>query len=124
MIALTLPYPPSVNSLYANIPGKGRVKTERYRSWERVAQTEIMAQRSQFPVKHIAGPVAISITLEDRRKSIDIDNGVKGLVDCCVAMGLMDDDRNVRQILVKKDETGSVKGCVVTIEAADQARAA
>ncbi len=30
---VNLPYPPVLNNLYANVPGKGRVKSERYRAW-------------------------------------------------------------------------------------------
>ena len=55
-----LPYPPSVNSLYANRPGIGRVKSERYRTWERAANNMLLAQTR----KPFAGNVAVDIQIE------------------------------------------------------------
>jgi hypothetical protein len=37
--------PPSVNTIYANVPGKGRVKSARYKTWLKAAGWDIAAQR-------------------------------------------------------------------------------
>lgn len=36
---IDLPLPPSVNALYRNVPGRGRVKTALYKRWHAVAVT-------------------------------------------------------------------------------------
>lgn len=120
MITVDMPYPPSVNNLFVNVQGKGRRKSKRYEEWSHVAHMEIMAQRPQWRIQHICGPVSISIVLERRGRPIDIDNGAKALIDALVKMKLIDDDRNVQRLTV---EHGDVKGARVTVTAYAEAAA-
>lgn len=101
-ITIILPYPPSVNMIFRNVPGKGRVKTRRYQTWARVGQTEIMIQRAKWPVKHIAGPVHVAITVQrpDRRKR-DLDNLLKAPLDLLVDMKVIDDDSKIESLSVR-----------------------
>ena len=106
---LTFPYPISVNALYRNVPGVGRVKTERYKTWARAAGNEILTQKRE----KISGPVEIRITIARKKgNNIDIDNGAKGIIDLLAAtaekggMSLIDDDRNVQRLTIEwGDET-------------------
>jgi crossover junction endodeoxyribonuclease RusA len=99
MIRLSLPYPPSVNGLYANIPGKGRVKTERYKTWINAAGWNVKAAR---PVK-VAGPYTLEITLfqSDKRKR-DIDNIIKPISDLLVEHQLVEDDSLCQRLVVNR----------------------
>ena len=45
IILTGLALPPSVNQLFANVAGKGRVRTGRYRAWAQVAGWQIKTQR-------------------------------------------------------------------------------
>ena len=89
MIELRLPLAPSVNGLYANIPGKGRVKSERYRTWINAAGWSIKEQRQE--------PVLGNYVLymwcgrPDARKR-DLANMVKATEDLLVAHKLVQDD--------------------------------
>lgn len=112
LITVSLPYPPSVNNLYSNVAGKGRRPTSRYATWQRAAQTEVMAQRSKFKVPRIAGKVQISIVLERRRNGMDIDNCAKAIIDTLVKMNLIDDDRHVERLSL---EWGDVTGARVDV---------
>jgi len=100
LISLSLPYPPSTNELFRNVPRKGRVKTQRYLTWIQAAGNEVNAQRPQQAETHIGGPVEIVITVERRNNRRDLDNCVKAIIDLLVAHGAIDDDRNVMRITV------------------------
>jgi len=99
MIRLSLPYPVSVNAMYANAAGRGRVKTERYKTWINAAGWALVAAR---PVK-VAGPYTLEITLfqSDKRKR-DIDNVVKPISDLLVEHQLVEDDSLCTRLVVQR----------------------
>ena len=87
---LTIPRPPSVNALYKNVPGKGRVKTKEYRQWIKEAGWILKAQG----FTPMTGWVAMSVRVvkPDRRKR-DLMNIEKALSDLLVSTGVIEDDR-------------------------------
>lgn len=84
-----LPFPPSVNALYANVKNVGRVKTHAYKVWQKEAGLRLNLQRP----KKVSGRVRIAIRAvpPDRRKR-DLDNLEKAIMDFLVDMGVIDDD--------------------------------
>ncbi len=82
--------PPSVNSMYRNVRGKGRVKSRDYINWQKQSAVEVMIQR---PRRHI-GRVEIEIRIpEDQcRKTSDCDNRAKACLDLLVKQGIIIDD--------------------------------
>lgn len=109
-VTVTLPIPPSTNGLYANIPRRGRVRSERYRSWSNAAGWELKRQR---PGK-VMGHVAISIEVErssERRQ--DVSNRIKAVEDLAVEHGLIEDDSLVTR--VEAEWVDNVTGCRITI---------
>lgn len=107
-LTLTLPCPPSLNHLFANVRGKGRVRSVRYRTWARAAGNEVMAQTK----RHIAGPVMVDITCKRPRTNCDVDNYIKACLDLLVDMAVLSDDKNVQEVRCR---WGDVEGAVVTI---------
>lgn len=97
MILLRLPIPPSSNHLFANIPGKGRVKTSAYRGWIKEAGWVLQAQRHD----EIAGPVKVSIAVRRESSRSDIDNRIKALLDLLVRHHVIGDDRMVEELYVR-----------------------
>ena len=86
---LTVPIPPSVNSMYANrrVRGKrGRRKSKRYLAWQDHAGKEIMIQRP----KAIKGKFRVFLTMPKVRA--DPDNLIKPVLDILKNMGLIEDD--------------------------------
>jgi len=80
--------PPSTNNLYFSRPGKGRVKTDRYRTWCDAAGWDFNGKG------HVAGNYRMVLTIDPRkvRKGRDLSNFIKPVEDLAVAHGLVDDD--------------------------------
>lgn len=109
-ITITLPFPPSVNAMYANRSpwrqrsGKvtrdagGRFPTKRYRIWKRQADTLLMVAQ----IKPIKTPVAVSVVLHppDARRR-DCDNLLKPLLDCLVRSRVIADDARTSVVSVE-----------------------
>jgi Holliday junction resolvase RusA-like endonuclease len=110
-ISITLPKPPSVNELFANVPGTGRVKTQKYRSWERDAGWLLREQRPG----HIEGHYELTIRMPRGRG--DLGNAEKATSDLLVKHGVIDDDKFARRIVLERDD--EAKDMVVTVRAAE-----
>ena len=100
MITLKLPVPPGVNKLYANVPGKGRVKTAVYRAWIKEAGLELIGQlatrRTGLP---ITGDVSVSIRFPRLRS--DLDAPIKATLDLLTRHQVYNDDRQVAEMRVR-----------------------
>jgi crossover junction endodeoxyribonuclease RusA len=100
--ALQIPWPPSTNSLWRARAGRN-ILSQRYREWRKTAGLEIMAQR---PKKH-SGPVSIAIELSaPDRRSFDIDNRSKALLDLLVMCRVIEADSSdvVRELHIRLGE--------------------
>jgi crossover junction endodeoxyribonuclease RusA len=92
---VSLPVPPSVNSLYGNAPSgrrHGRYKTRRYRAWIEEAGWELLRQRP----RPLIGPYSVRISLPKIKG--DPDNRIKPLLDILVSHNLTDDDRHCKHV--------------------------
>lgn len=87
---ITLPWPPSVNGMYANAPGKGRIKSKRYRAWETEAGWEL---RRQHPPKFTT-PVHMMIVFGQKSGRWDMSNFVKPIEDFLVSHDIIPDDNS------------------------------
>ena len=95
IFTVELPVPPSTNRLYL----KGRIKTDKYRSWRKNA---ILAIYAQVPTaKRITGKVQVGIFLP-RKCRLDCDNTAKATLDALVDSQRIDDDRNVMSVHIQK----------------------
>ena len=115
MIALRVPYPPTTNNLFSNVPGKGRVKSKEYKLWIEQAGWVIKGQRQQ----PVSGPVTFALwaTRPDKRRR-DLTNLVKPIEDLIVKLKLIDDDSQVQQFTagwVDWDPGCFVMICPVTV---------
>lgn len=112
MIILDLPLPPPLSSLTTNARKgkKGRVPTDRYKTWKRSAGNEINASRRSRGVQHIPGRVSLSIALSFHdlynkdgtlsKVRQDISNRIKALEDLIVEHRFVEDDCYVDDIHV------------------------
>lgn len=96
---VSLPFPPSVNNLFFNVAGRGRVRTKTYITWLIDAG---WALKEQKPAKTL-GKVAVSVELcaPDKRRR-DADNGLKAVLDLLSMHKIIeaDDSRYVNEINV------------------------
>lgn len=85
--------PPSVNKLYSNAPGKGRVKTGAYKAWQTIAKAALNAQK---PPK-LQPPYSVLIACDIDHRS-DISNRIKAVEDLLVDYGCISDDRWIEHV--------------------------
>jgi Holliday junction resolvase RusA-like endonuclease len=111
MIVLDLPKPPSVNALFFNKAGKGRVRTSLYNDW-RTNAGWILRMQKQQPIN---GPVSVSYALCDEGKG-DLGNLEKAVTDLLVSHRMIDGDSRdvVRRITL--EWSSQITGCRVTIK--------
>lgn len=105
-----LPVPPSVNALYANVPG-GRVLTQQYRDWLEAAGWELKLQKT----KPMAGAVGLTLLIAMPERKRDLGNMEKAVSDLLVKHGIMADDNSdvLQEIFLRFDPSvpaGMVRG--------------
>lgn len=111
MIKICLPFPPSVNSAYANGGNKrGRHKTAQYLDWITEASTKIKASMRQN-----IGAYSLNICLErpDKRQR-DLGNYEKCVSDFLVMHGVVRDDHLCERLVMTWGE-GLPSPCVVIV---------
>lgn len=114
MIQFEIDVPPSTNHLYANAPGKGRVKSLAYRRWLEAAGWEV---KSQVQGRKLDAPWRLSVTAHIRSVR-DISNIIKPVEDLVVRLKLAPDDRFCRKVEAIRDESIPSGRAIVTIEEA------
>jgi Holliday junction resolvase RusA-like endonuclease len=112
-ITLHLPVPPSVNGLYFNLPGRGRVRTRAYREWVRNADAHLMAQKR--PAARLTGPLELLIKIPRYLRG-DISNRIKALEDYLVSREITGDDRHNARVVI---ERADVADCEVELHPLD-----
>ncbi len=86
--------PPSLNNLFINVKGKGRIKSPDYRAW----QTNALLQLRRQYGWHVAGPIHVRLLFNRADTRSDLDNLVKPVLDTLMSAGRISDDRNVMKI--------------------------
>lgn len=114
--AITIPYPPSANSLWRAVGGRN-IKSEPYRSWLRTAGWLVQGQR---PDK-VSGPYRMRLEAQrpDKRRR-DLGNLEKPVSDLLVACGVIRDDCDAQRIVLEwvSGEPVAAAQVFVTLEAA------
>ena len=108
-----LTVPPSLNHAYVNVPGLGRVASQRLTKWKKVCGWEIRAQRQQA----LRGPVHLAYTFAQSATKADLGNLEKAATDLLVELKLIDGDskKTVRSIRL---QWGDVQGMQIEVRAA------
>jgi len=117
MVRYELPFPPSMNNLFASA-GKKRVRTERYKAWAKEAGQFILHQGR----RRVHGHVSLSVALvRPDRRTRDLSNTLKAIEDLLVDMLVIDDDSLIQRIDVCWVPSGVP--CTVIIQEAVEALA-
>src|SRR4051812_32222866 len=115
MTTLTLPYPPSANRLWRNVPGKGTLKSAAYRAWISKATGEIMIQRGK-PVRGAYRLTIVAVRPDLRAR--DIDNLAKPVGDLMASAGIVQNDSMAQSVFVGWSLEAPVKdgSIIVSVE--------
>jgi len=119
-LTFDLPMPPSVNGMYRNVTGKGRVKTKEAKAWAHEAQWMLIAQRNRSSQHRcIVGPVAVTVeAYRPGNKRRDLDNILKALLDLLTASKTIKDDSQVMSIHARWVDAGPP--CTITVHEIEQ----
>jgi Holliday junction resolvase RusA-like endonuclease len=99
--SVAVPMPPSTNTLFINIPGRGRVKNGKYRTWQLEA---IPILRTSLTPIQGAVKMHYHLSLGTSFRG-DISNRIKALEDAVVEAGIIEGDTHkiVSEILITRD---------------------
>jgi Holliday junction resolvase RusA-like endonuclease len=86
--------PPSVNNAFFNLPGGGRARSREYEGWLKAAGWSI--RLAKIPM--IPGRVAVQIRAAMPKRSRDLDNLSKLILDALVRFAVIQDDRHVMRL--------------------------
>lgn len=117
IFTVKLPIPPSVNSLFRNVPGKGRVKTKSYSDWSARALVAIRDERYSMGLTNtviMPGAVSLAVEIDRPRADRDLDNCLKPILDALVEGGVINDDKFVASIVACWAD-GRKEGCFARI---------
>jgi len=120
MVNIMLPFPPSVNGLFAG--KKRRYKSDKYKAWLEDAKDDLTYQKyvDGFKWKNHTGKVKITLLLKAPDKRIrDLDNLLKAVLDFLVTHQVIvgDDSRYVKELCAFWDyKAMEHAGCFVIIE--------
>lgn len=118
-----LPWPPSVNHYWRNVVINGRPRTllsKEGRAYK-LAAADAVRQQRRGPSAPLSGRIAISIALfPPDRRSYDLDNRIKAVLDSLTAAGVWQDDRQVKVIHIEEGTIVKGGGCVVRIAPASE----
>ena len=108
LLSITLDgLPPTVNHLYRT-GGRHRYKTAEGVAYQEATAAEMRAQREALPARRCVGPylgpVALHIVMTSRtQRRWDLDNRVKAVQDCLQMAGIIKDDSQITELVVRRD---------------------
>lgn len=105
-----LPYPPSVNTYWRNLPTGRTVLSARARAYRKIVMA-LVGARSPL-LKRLS--VVIELYPPDKRRR-DIDNPIKAVFDSLQHAGVYRDDEQIDELLVKRMDVTRDGHCVVVI---------
>ena len=111
-IEIALPFPPSVNNLFAG--KRRRYPTKRYQQWRTHAGWMLRQQKPRYPQGRV--DLDIELVAPDRRPR-DAGNYEKACTDLLVSMGVLEDDaaRCVRGVTARWSDRPGTPGAIIRI---------
>lgn len=113
IFTITLPYPPSVNSIWRASNGGVRL-SEKGRNYYAVAVRLIQARMLDTGFNGFGGQrIELEVVLRppDKRKR-DIGNTLKVLEDCLTKAKVFDDDEQIDRLMIERDAIKPPNGLV------------
>lgn len=104
-LVLSLPWPPTVNTYWRSVmsgPLAGRVLiSERGREYRKTVATLVATE--SVPRRALTGKLAVDIhAMPPDRRTRDLDNLLKGLLDSLVSAGVLADDSDIDDLRIRR----------------------
>lgn len=100
--AITLPWPPSVNTYWRHIVVHGRARTLISKTGRQYRETVMQhVSAAKMALRLDTRLVAISAFPPDRRRR-DLDNVLKSLLDALTHAGVWEDDEQIDELRIKR----------------------
>lgn len=111
VIVLDLPAPPSVNRTRKWDPASERMVNK----WKDAADKFVLSQRGRQNPRKIYGAFELLIVMSEKHTGIDLDNGIKALIDYLRRIDTIQDDaqRFLRKLTVEWGD--APEGCRVHV---------
>lgn len=120
-LVVSLPFPPSVNSMFGQAPGHKRFPTKAYKEWQTAAELSLLGKRPP----RVPGPVHLLFELEEKdKRQRDVTNHLKAPEDMLVKLNIIDGDHSGVVRHVEAKWSPDVEGVRVTITPINRVRAA
>lgn len=117
MIELTLPFPPSANSIWRAFVQKGRVRNILSKTGRAYRETATASAQAQYGGEPMKGRLSVTMTLHaPTRRAYDVDNRAKAALDAITHAGVWLDDEQVDQLTIIRGDRAPGGGCLVRIE--------
>lgn len=114
-LKLILPLPPSVNALFANVRGKGRVRTTAYLRWANDAKASLWMQKPDGGFPFFDEPFDVQITVPLKMRG-DVDGRIKAIPDFLKKPGgIVSDDKIMRGVSCARSEAVEPGHCHVFV---------
>ncbi len=120
---INMPLPPSVNALYRNVAGRGRVKTGAYKRWRDVAASYAWKQKPVGGFPRFDREFEIIILVPAKMQG-DVDNRAKATLDVLKEWLIISDDRHAVAVTVRRSAGVEPGECRVTVRPATIAQEA
>ncbi len=102
VLVLNLPLPPPANNMFENVPGKGRVRSRRYKRWSIAALNYAWLSKPQGGFPFFDGPFNVQITVPAKMRG-DVDGRVKAIPDFLKKpAGIINDDRHMQGVSIAR----------------------
>lgn len=103
VLVLNLPLPPSVNKLFANLPGRGRIRTREYKRWSIAALNYAWLSKPQGGFPLFDGPFNVQISVPSKMRG-DVDGRIKAIPDFLKKpAGIITDDKHMQGVSIARD---------------------
>lgn len=100
---LVLPYPPSANRYWRSDRGRAPHRSEEAKAYK-LAVGMVVTQQGTQAIEVHRGPVAVTVAVYRPRKSGDLDNRLKVLLDALKGIAFEDDEQVVRIEATRHDD--------------------